>query len=272
MLTDPTITTSCSWQVYIHMYWSQWRPRLKWALYRINVIRGVYSNILFFVRFLGWICCHLIGVKDVFGSFLCASYCAAVYMTPNRECGFDSHRRLNYLLFISLNKIKMQFNSGLNAKINIAMDFWSKHWWKNSKSMDFGDFKQSFCISGFLYEHILNIELKLVQWHILYLLFQINNKYIFSRKKNINFLSNSKFVKMYTIAQYFYTYTKLTDTVCLVFCYNFRTWKVTLWTCLNKVKIVGKGGCVQNHFSKKRARWPIVVISLLNSALQFLHV
>jgi len=36
----------------------------------------------------------------------------------------------------------MQFNSGLNAQINIVMDFWSKHWWKNSKSMDFGDFKQ----------------------------------------------------------------------------------------------------------------------------------
>jgi len=40
----------------------------------------------------------------------------------------------------------------------------------------------------------------------------------------------------------------------------------------NKIKIVGKGGCVQHHFSKKkRVRCPIVCISLLNSALHFLQ-
>jgi len=39
----------------------------------------------------------------------------------------------------------------------------------------------------------------------------------------------------------------------------------------NKAKIVGKGGCVQHHFSKKRAWWPTVFISLSNSALNFLQ-
>jgi len=29
----------------------------------------------------------------------------------------------------------MQLNSGLNAKINIVKDSWSKFWWKNSKSI-----------------------------------------------------------------------------------------------------------------------------------------
>ena len=44
-----------------------------------------------------------------------------------------------------------------------------------------------------------------------------------------------------------------------------------IWKYPNKVKIVGKGGCVQHHSSNKRARWPTVFISLLNSALNFLQ-
>jgi len=29
-----------------------------------------------------------------------------------------------------------------------------------------------------------------------------------------------------------------------------------IWKYPNKAKIVGKGGCVQHYFSKKRTRWP----------------
>jgi len=73
----------------------------------------------------------------------------------------------------------------------------------------------------------------------------------FRRQNNQLFFSSTSlahFVRYFgTMASY--TYTKLTDLACLVFCYNCRT----MWKCQNKVKILGKGGCVQHHFSKKRA-------------------
>ena len=46
----------------------------------------------------------------------------------------------------------------------------------------------------------------------------------------------------------------------LFYMYTFSHKKnINLWKCPNKVKILGKG-----HFSKKRARWPIVFISSIS--------
>jgi len=86
---------------------------------------------------------------------------------------------------------------------------------------------------------------------------------------------------MYTFDQYFWleitnTYTTKQSIffhhlVLQILFKLFVQWHPINAQNLQKVKIVGKGGCVQHHFSKKRAQWPNVFISLLNSALNFLQ-
>ena len=94
---------------------------------------------------------------------------------------------------------------------------------KIANQLDCGDFRQT--ISYFGLSRLSHIEYRIKISTVTYTSFAvyINNMYIFSHKKNINFLSNSVFIVYFgTMASY--TYTKLTYLSCLVFCYNFRTW------------------------------------------------
>ena len=58
--------------------------------------------------------------KDVFGSFLCASYCADIRILKPRGCGFESRRKRNILFFnfpISKNSINKLLQHDVTHKV-----------------------------------------------------------------------------------------------------------------------------------------------------------
>ena len=133
-------------------------------------------------------------VKGFFGQvslrILLRSCLADSIASKPRDCGLEFNRRL-FSPLISLS-FKMQ--------LKVVKDCWSLFSWKQSLEI----LGKQFCISGFLYELILNIEYNLERWQIMFCFFKLTICIPLVKRNKSTFCQtvfSSKLVKMYNFDQ-----------------------------------------------------------------------